>query len=90
MRVAVVPELGHRLEIEDRPVPTPGARQVLVRLEASGLFHTDIHAAHGDWPVTPTPSWPGTNGGVGVTGQSPWAAWMSVWHNPDASRRTRT
>ena len=33
----------------------------------------------------PTPSWPGTNGGDGFTGQSPWAAWMSVWQRPDAS-----
>ena len=33
----------------------------------------------------PTPSWPGTNGGDGLTGQSPWAAWMSVWQRPDAS-----
>ena len=35
--------------------------------------------------TTPTPSWPGMNGGVGFTGQSPWAAWMSVWHSPDVS-----
>ena len=38
----------------------------------------------------PTPSWPGTNGGVGFTGQSPWAAWMSVWHRPEASTFTST
>ena len=38
----------------------------------------------------PTPSWPGTNGGVGLTGQSPWAAWMSVWHSPLVSIRTST
>jgi len=38
----------------------------------------------------PTPSWPGMNGGVGLTGQSPRQAWMSVWHRPDASMRTRT
>ena len=38
----------------------------------------------------PTPSWPGTNGAVGVTGQSPRAAWMSVWHKPLASMRTST
>src|SRR6266545_4178401 len=30
------------------------------------------------------------NGGVGLTGQSPRAAWMSVWHRPLASMRTRT
>ena len=38
----------------------------------------------------PTPSWPGMNGGVGLTGQSPWAAWMSVWHRPEVSTLTRT
>ena len=38
----------------------------------------------------PTPSCPGTNGGVGLTGQSPWAAWMSVWQSPQASMRTST
>ena len=32
-------------------------------VEASGLCHTDIHAAHGDWPVKPTPPFvPGTKG----------------------------
>ena len=38
----------------------------------------------------PTPSCPGMNGGVGLTGQSPWAAWMSVWQSPEASIRTST
>jgi propanol-preferring alcohol dehydrogenase len=37
-----------------------------VRVEASGLCHTDIHAAHGDWPVKPTlPFVPGHEG-VGI------------------------
>ena len=40
--------------------------------------------------MMPTPSCPGTNGGVGFTGQSPLAAWMSVWQSPDASSRTTT
>ncbi len=51
MKAAVVPEIAARLEIRDVPVPTPGPGQVLVRIEASGLCHTDIHAARGDWPV---------------------------------------
>src|SRR4029453_2061038 len=38
----------------------------------------------------PTPSWPGMNGSFGLTGQSPCAAWMSVWHRPDVSIRTTT
>jgi len=47
-------------------VPEPGPGQVVVRMEASGLCHTDIHAANGDWPVTPTvPFIPGHEG-VGI------------------------
>src|SRR5918995_5032186 len=38
----------------------------------------------------PMPSWPGMNGGDGLTGQSPWAAWISVWQSPDVSTLTRT
>ena len=75
MRAAVVPGFGQPLIIEDRPVPEPGPGQVVVRMEASGLCHTDIHAANGDWPVTPTvPFIPGHEGvgivtavGAGVT-----------------------
>jgi propanol-preferring alcohol dehydrogenase len=63
MRAAVVPGFGQPLVIEDRPVPEPGPGQVVVRMEASGLCHTDIHAANGDWPVTPTvPFIPGHEG----------------------------
>lgn len=63
MRAAVVHEFGAPLELEDRPVPTPGPGQVLVKVETSGLCHTDIHAAHGDWPVKPSlPFVPGHEG----------------------------
>jgi propanol-preferring alcohol dehydrogenase len=66
MRAAVVLGFGQPLVIEDRPVPEPGPAQVVVRMEASGLCHTDIHAANGDWPVTPTvPFIPGHEG-VGI------------------------
>ena len=34
------------------------------------------------------PSCPGTNGGDGLTGQSPCAAWMSVWQSPEVSTFT--
>lgn len=53
IRAAVVPRLGAPLELRDIPVPEPGPGQVLVRIQASGLCHTDIHAARGDWPVKP-------------------------------------
>jgi alcohol dehydrogenase, propanol-preferring len=51
MKAAVVHAFGEPLAIEDVPVPTPGPGQVLVRIVASGVCHTDIHAADGDWPV---------------------------------------
>jgi D-arabinose 1-dehydrogenase-like Zn-dependent alcohol dehydrogenase len=54
MRAAVVRGFGQPLIIEERPVPEVGPGQVVVRMEASGLCHTDIHAASGDWPVKPT------------------------------------
>ena len=63
MKAAVVPEFGAPLEIRDVEKPRPGPGQVLVRIEASGLCHTDIHAAHGDWPVKPKlPLIPGHEG----------------------------
>ena len=75
MKAAVVTGFGQPLVIEDRPVPEPGPGQVVVRMEASGLCHTDIHAENGDWPVKPTvPFIPGHEGigiitavGAGVT-----------------------
>ena len=75
MRAAVVTAFTAPLELLELPVPEPGPGQVLVRIECTGLCHTDIHAAHGDWPVTPTPPFvPGHEGigrvealGAGVT-----------------------
>jgi propanol-preferring alcohol dehydrogenase len=72
MKAAVVHEFGAPLEIEERPTPEPGENEVLVKIEASGLCHTDIHAAHGDWPVKPTlPLIPGHEGVGTVTALGP-------------------
>ncbi|MBW9111934.1 alcohol dehydrogenase AdhP [Microbacterium ureisolvens] len=69
MRTAVVRSFGAPAEVEERPIPQPGPGQVLVRLEACGLCHTDIHAMHGDWPVKPgLPLVPGHEG-VGIVEQ---------------------
>jgi propanol-preferring alcohol dehydrogenase len=66
MKAAVVRELKQALVLEERPIPDPGPGQVLVRIEASGLCHTDIHAAHGDWPVKPSPPFVPGHEGVGI------------------------
>ena len=63
MKAAVVTAFGAPLQVEEVSVPQPGPGQILVRMEASGLCHTDIHAARGDWPVKPIPPFiPGTKG----------------------------
>ena len=66
MKAAVVPHLGTKLEIQELPIPEPGPGQVLVRMHASGLCHTDIHAANGDWPVKPAPPFVPGHEGVGT------------------------
>lgn len=63
MKAAVVHEFTSPLHIEDVPIPEPGIGEIVVKIEASGLCHTDIHAAHGDWPVKPKlPFIPGHEG----------------------------
>ena len=65
-KAAVVHEFGDPLVVEDVPKPAPGIGQVVVKVEASGLCHTDIHAAHGDWPVKPSPPFTPGHEGVGI------------------------
>ena len=63
MKAAVVHECGQPISIEEVPVPVPGPGEVLVRVMASGVCHTDLHAAEGDWPVKPRlPFIPGHEG----------------------------
>ena len=63
MQAAIVRAFGAPLSIEEIPIPTPGRGQVLIRVVASGVCHTDLHAASGDWPVKPKlPFIPGHEG----------------------------
>ncbi|KQT55186.1 MULTISPECIES: alcohol dehydrogenase AdhP [unclassified Aureimonas] len=54
MKAAVVRQFGQPLAIERVEVPKPGKGEVLVRVMACGVCHTDLHAAEGDWPVKPS------------------------------------
>jgi len=75
MKAAVVHAFGQPLVIEEVDIPVVPPGQVLVRIVASGVCHTDLHAADGDWPVKPSlPFIPGHEGvgfvaavGAGVT-----------------------
>ena len=66
MRAAVVHAFDQPLRIEEVPVPEPAHGQVVVRMETCGICHTDIHAAHGDWPVKPAPPFIPGHEGVGI------------------------
>jgi alcohol dehydrogenase, propanol-preferring len=88
MRAAVLRAVGQPRAIEEVPVPVPGPGEVLVRLRASGVCHTDLHTVDGDWPVPPPlPLIPGHEGagivaavGAGVTqlreGDAVGIAWL--------------
>ena len=63
MKAAFVRSFGQPLVIEDVKIPKPGRGQVLVKIAACGVCHTDLHAAHGDWPIKPSPPFiPGHEG----------------------------
>lgn len=63
MKAATVHAFDQPLVLEEVPIPTPASGQVLIRVVASGVCHTDLHAARGDWPVKPTlPFIPGHEG----------------------------
>jgi propanol-preferring alcohol dehydrogenase len=66
MKAAVVREFGKPLTLEELPIPSPGAGEVLVKIRATGVCHTDLHAADGDWPVKPTPPFVPGHEGAGV------------------------
>jgi propanol-preferring alcohol dehydrogenase len=55
MKAAIVKAFGKPLVIEDVPIPVPGPGELLVKVRACGVCHTDLHAASGDWPVKPLP-----------------------------------
>ncbi|WP_041616309.1 alcohol dehydrogenase AdhP [Spirosoma linguale] len=75
MKAAVLHGYGQPLQLETIPVPTVGPGQILVKVAACGVCHTDLHAIDGDWPVKATlPLIPGHEGvgtvvavGAGVT-----------------------
>ena len=75
MQAAVVEQFGKPLVLQEWDIPSVGPGQILVKTEACGVCHTDLHAARGDWPLKPKlPFIPGHEGiglvvavGSGVT-----------------------
>lgn len=66
---AVVRRFGDPLTIEEMEFADPGPNEVLVKIEVSGICHTDLHAIGGDWTIKPAlPFVPGHEG-AGVVAQ---------------------
>ena len=79
MKAAVVEKFGEPLVVREVPVPTPGPGQALVEIQASGVCHTDLHAADGDWPVKPTlPFIPGHEGAGTVVALGPGVTHLKI------------
>ncbi|CAE6489113.1 unnamed protein product [Rhizoctonia solani] len=67
-KAAVYVEWGKPITFEERPVVQeselkPG--QVLIKIMYSGVCHSDLHMARGDWPIMPTPPLVGGHEGAG-------------------------
>jgi propanol-preferring alcohol dehydrogenase len=54
MNAAVVEEFFKPLVLREWDIPTAGPGQIVVKTEACGVCHTDLHAANGDWPLKPS------------------------------------
>jgi succinate semialdehyde reductase (NADPH) len=48
MRAAVLAAVGAPLVIEDLPIPRPKAEEVLIKVAACGVCHSDLHVAKGE------------------------------------------
>jgi len=55
MRAIVAPRPGgpEALQLERRPRPEPGVREILVRVEAAGVNRPDVHQRQGHYPPPP-------------------------------------
>ncbi len=49
MRAAVLQEFKQRLVFKEVPGPELGPGEVLIKVEACGVCHSDVHVADGDW-----------------------------------------
>ena len=59
MKAVRLIEPGRPLEMQETDVPQIGPRDVLVRVEAAGICHSDAHYRAGVSPVYPLPMTPG-------------------------------
>lgn len=59
MKVMVLEQQGGSLQCQERPIPTPGKGQVLLKVEACAVCRTDLHLLDGELPDIRYPIVPG-------------------------------
>jgi len=55
MKAVVFREATRPVQVEDMPTPSVGDSEVLVRIKAAGICHSDLHTIHGLYPVAKVP-----------------------------------
>lgn len=59
MKAAQIPSPGGEFQIVEREIPSPGARQVRIKVQACGVCHSDVFTKEGQWPGIEYPRVPG-------------------------------
>src|SRR6202045_1024000 len=59
MKAAQIPKPGGDFQIVEREIPKPGAGQVLIKVQACGICHSDVLTKEGAWPGIQYPRVPG-------------------------------
>jgi D-arabinose 1-dehydrogenase-like Zn-dependent alcohol dehydrogenase len=59
MKAAQIPKAGADFQIVEREIPKPGAGQVLIKVQACGVCHSDVLIKEGMWPGIQYPRVPG-------------------------------
>ena len=77
MKTAVVKQ-PNQFVIEDRPVPQPAAGQVVIRVQACGVCHSDLEVLLGHFPFAKYPIVPGHEVAGVVEKVGPGVAWPKV------------
>ncbi len=59
MKVAQIGKPGAGFQVVEREIPTPGAVQVRIKVQACGVCHSDVLTVEGAWPGIQYPRIPG-------------------------------
>jgi D-arabinose 1-dehydrogenase-like Zn-dependent alcohol dehydrogenase len=78
MKAAVVREPKASVVLEDRPVPEPKSGEVLIRVHACGVCHSDLMVQQGLFPFAKYPRVPGHEVAGAVEKVGPGVTWPQV------------